>query len=145
MNPPVSSSNAHSQLPIGERILGYLGLLPFVYLALNLPVPGWLIPVRGFVAYSAIILAFMAGSLWRHSVASSVFSNLVAIAAFAALLLPLQPAILLIPLALLYGLLWWWEGRHCRRDTPDSYWQLRCRLTLMVVVCHLMMFARVIL
>lgn len=128
-----------------ERTLGYLGLLPFVYIALGLPLPDGLVPLQVFVTYSAIILAFMAGCLWRYSIATSILSNLLAIAAFASLLLPLKAQLMLLPLAGLYLVLLGWEGHYCRKVYPQGYWSLRCQLTAVVVACHLIVFSRVVL
>lgn len=149
MNNSTTSMKAQSRLPVAERTLGYLGLFPFVYvtlgLNLDLPLPYGLEPLQVFVSYSAIILAFMAGCLWRHSVATSLFSNVLAIAAFAILLLPMNPELTLLSLAVLYLVLLGWEGFYCRPHYPQGYWPLRCQLTAVVVVCHVILYARVFL
>ena len=124
-----------------EIYLGYLGLLPFIYLALGLPLLAGVVQVSAFLAYSAIILAFMAGTVWRHSPASnsassSIFSNVLAIAAFLLLLAPIDPQAAIFILALLYVLLLMWEWSICRQSYPRWYWQLRLQLSFIVLALH---------
>jgi hypothetical protein len=79
------------------RILTWAGLIPFTALALavHLPAPGWVESL--LVAYGALILSFMAGTLWtRHLLGENahprmlIASNVLVLAAWPAVLLPTE-------------------------------------------------------
>jgi hypothetical protein len=125
-----------SEAGVAENRLGYFGLAPFVYLAVGLPIPAVFAPVEVFSLYSLVILVFMAGTLWRHSPATSLFSNFLTLTGFFGYLL-LPSVSLLFLLGLLFLALWGWERQRCRDDYPAGYWRLRCRLTAVVIICHL--------
>lgn len=121
-----------------QKTLGYLGLIPFIYIAIGLPLPVALPPIATFTLYSLVIVVFMAGTLWQIDHQSSVFSNIITLTGFFVyLLLPPGPQLFLF--ALLYLVLWGWERKTCRTQYSIDYWQLRCRLTASVVICHLIM------
>lgn len=119
-----------------EKILGFLGLIPFVYLAIGLPVPSAYAPIQLFNLYGLSILCFMAGSLWRYSRENSLFA--VCLTLLAALLFMLLPPGPLVPgFMLLFGVLWAWEWKINSAKYPADYWRLRCQLTAVVLICHL--------
>lgn len=148
------------------NILGYLGLIPFL-------VPSYLMAegfffgaglhsaaIFGlyapyvFIAYSAIILSFLSGTLWAHArqpdavpsgdgllQGTIIFSNLVALGAWASLLLIyIAPIMTLFAVCLLMagylGLLLL-EGLVIGPQ-EKQYWTMRIRLTLVVALTHLM-------
>lgn len=129
-------NNASSKSTSIEHWLGYSGLVPFVYLAVGLPIPGAFAPIEVFTLYSLVILVFMAGTLWRFSAKTNLFSNLVTLAGFFGFLL-LTPVSLVFMLGLLFLTLWVWERQLLRPDYSAAYWRLRCRLTAVVVICHI--------
>lgn len=147
------------------NILGYLGLIPFL-------VPSYLMAegffygaglqsaaIFGlyapyvFIAYSAIILSFLSGTLWGHARQADampsgdgllqgaiVFSNLVALSAWASLLLIyIAPIMTLFAVCLLMagylGLLLL-EGLVIGPQ-QKQYWAMRIRLTSVVALTHL--------
>jgi hypothetical protein len=141
--------------------LGYLGLIPFLVplvemtdeLASGVGVHGaslfgFYAPYV-FIAYSAIILSFLAGILWAKSRDFShkkiarpmiIFSNLLALSAWASLLLINISSILMVfAVALLlcgYGSLLLAE-RSLDHDAKDSqYWRMRLVLTMLVICAH---------
>lgn len=126
------------------KILGFLGIAPFIiclYLYVN---ETWLEQAKfGFVAYSAIILSFLSGSLWRvefdikarHQVISNVFSLL----AFASLFI--DKSLALLTLSSLYMLLFIYEVKgFTQRKTSTDYKAMRFRLTLLVVSLHIVAY-----
>ncbi len=130
------ASNLYRSLTNLELSLGLLGLLPFVYTALLLPLPWGLVPERAFIVYSCVILAFLAGSLWQGAGWSSLVSNGFALAVVLLLVLPLQTDTTLTSLMLMYLLLLAWELKVCRAHYAMGYQYLRCGLTLVVALCH---------
>lgn len=130
-----------------QQILGLLGALPFICFAFGLPIPFGLSAVESFIKYSAIILAFMAGTLWHRTelgqhVATDIFSNIIAVAAFIFLLLPMLPQLVLAALSLLFLILLVWEWLFFRSVYSIWYWRLRVQLSIVVIFLHLFLFAR---
>ncbi|MCK8046367.1 DUF3429 domain-containing protein [Shewanella sp. 1CM18E] len=130
--------------------LGYAGLLPFIITTLmiwtgwSLP---WLEPVQAFISYSAIILSFLAGTLWGRvlslysvdNVANLlILSNLYALLAWVSLLISM-PAVGLIALAFGYFSLLGVEKSCQNLPNNTSYRQMRVRLTFVALLTHLMM------
>ncbi|WP_207061874.1 DUF3429 domain-containing protein [Motiliproteus sp. SC1-56] len=130
--------------------LGYAGLLPFVF-ALAAQGLGWpaspseLSPARVFIAYSAIILSFLGGTLWGreidrfpHSARALALwaSNGFALLGFAALLCAeLQLATVLLGLG--FAALFYTELRYLGlRSEAGSYQRLRRNLTGVVCLLH---------
>jgi hypothetical protein len=128
------------------QILGYLGLIPFLaclYPSTETMVLG--IDTRqAFIAYSAVILSFIAGTIWnaqrqplhtRQQIVSNVFSLI----AFMSLLIGGDIAIAL--LAVSYILLLVYENKLSKKRQPDSltsdYITMRFWLTLSVVLLHI--------
>lgn len=126
--------------------LGYLGLLPFVFLpplsALGLMESGQ--ALRLFQLYSALILGFMAGVLWpvlytpahppRRALMAVAFP-VVSLFGFAFL----QPSeMLMLQAALFLGLRLFEYGVGVDRQYPAGYPVLRWQLTGVVVLMHLL-------
>jgi len=143
------------------KILGYAGLVPFL-------VPGYLMgqaffsapglqsaAIFGlyapyvFIAYSAVILSFLSGTVWAYarpmegglSRGAIVVSNLLALSAWLSLLLIyVAPIMTLFALCLLMagylGLLVI-ERQLGVPQTPD-YWRLRIQLSVVVSLAHLL-------
>ncbi|REL30489.1 DUF3429 domain-containing protein [Thalassotalea euphylliae] len=130
---------------INWRTLGYLGLIPFIAAAWAATTNTSLLslsPYQVFVAYSACILSFLAGTLWLKQTAqiATIISNLFTLVAFACLLLPAQLAlpvlasgfVLLLASEFKMGLF---------TDKPLGYQLLRIVLTSIVVLCHILIFS----
>ena len=127
-----------------QETLGYLGLTPFI-LALvfdksssalfNVPAE------QVFIFYSAIILSFIAGTLWRKhndrlSIKLQLCSNLFSLLAFFALLLPNGLAIMV--LATVYPAILLCEYYFEPAKTANkSYLRMRLNLTTLVVMMHI--------
>jgi hypothetical protein len=142
------------------RILGYAGIIPFA-------VPVWLM-IDGFwfgpglqsaalfglyapyifIAYSAVILSFMSGTLWANVQMtgnlslvkpSVLMSNLLALSAwFALLLIYIAPimTIFAVTLLMLGFISLLWAERIVDRGT-EVYWRMRLWLTTIVTALHL--------
>lgn len=144
--------------------LGDLGSLPFTLLAL-LMVQGYLAgpglqstSVFGlyapyvFIAYSAVILSFLCGTLWAAARVSEpgflpnaaiVLSNLLALSAWASLLLNyVAPIMTIFAVTLLLAgfLSLLWAERLLARQVGEldrAYWSMRLRITALVAVWHI--------
>ncbi|MFT4651891.1 MAG: hypothetical protein ACI8YN_000597 [Porticoccaceae bacterium] len=142
------------------RILGYAGIIPFA-------VPVWLM-IDGFwfgpglqsaalfglyapyifIAYSAVILSFMSGTLWANVQMtgnlslvkpSVLMSNLLALSAwFALLLIYIAPIMTIFAVTLLMlgfiSLLW---AERIVDSGTEVYWRMRLWLTTIVTALHL--------
>ena len=144
--------------------LGDLGSLPFTLLAL-LMVQGYLAgpglqstSVFGlyapyvFIAYSAVILSFLCGTLWAAARVSEpgflpnaaiVLSNLLTLSAWASLLLNyVAPIMTIFAVTLLLAgfLSLLWAERLLARQVGEldrAYWSMRLRITALVAVWHI--------
>lgn len=141
------SQKTHRQT---SKILGYLGLVPFVFFLWavevtthNIEHPLAIIePQQGFLFYSAIILSFLAGTLWKKDAsldnsASQILSNIFCLIAFTCLFIPLIYALTLLSSA--YLCLLWAEYLLCYKQQPSftrSYFSMRLRLTIIVIALH---------
>ncbi len=128
--------------------LGYLGLVPFIAAAAGPWVlydhTPWIL--QAFHYYSAIILAFMAGTVWgvrldygRADPGTLIVSIVIALGAVGSLLLPMRGALILLAAGYLF-LLQWERRRVFPSLAVDWYPMLRQRLTWTVVACHMMAF-----
>lgn len=139
------------------NLLGYLGLLPFVFGAwlaitrtslLSLP------PRLVFVSYSAIILSFLGGVLWGRSLSLGeslrrqgllVGSNVIALLSWLSLLASAGYSdLILIALMTGYGLTLLAESAIRQADEPllvDYYRGMRRVLTVLVVAIHAVVLA----
>lgn len=128
--------------------LGFFGLIPFILLAAG----PWVfyeqaaLILQGFRVYSAIILAFIAGSLWgvrlgyRESDPGSLLVAAgIAGAAMISLALPSRAALLVLVAGFLF-LLQWERRKVFATLAEDGYALLRQRLTWTAVACHLIAF-----
>lgn len=144
------------------HILGYAGLIPFVIPVGLMCAKFWFgfgtanngsmvfyAPYL-FTSYSAIILSFMAGTLWANwylvekqnlAKVAILVSNLLALTAFSALLLmyvSVLPQILcVIILGLGFVSLLWVE--RIIGVQVKAYWRMRLSLTILVVILHFLM------
>lgn len=130
-----------------KQYLGYLGLSPFL---LTFAFSAYteelfnISAVQLFIFYSAIILSFIAGTLWRkhndnQSIKLQLCSNVFSVLAFFTLLLPHYIA--LVALAKFYLLILLCEY-HFDHVEPEnhSYLQMRLHLTSLVVIIHIIAF-----
>tara|TARA_B110000503_G_scaffold34839_1_gene56802 strand:- start:4995 stop:5516 length:522 start_codon:yes stop_codon:yes gene_type:complete len=161
-----SAANAAAKYNL-TSLLGDLGSLPFVLLAglmanayFNGPglqsasVLGLYAPYV-FIAYSAVILSFLCGALWERSrLAESsrlvtmaiLFSNLVALSAWACLLLIYMAPIMTVfavclLLAGFLSLLWVERFTAVAGVIGSSYWSMRLRITMLVLLVHVLVVA----
>ena len=128
------------------QTLGYMGLIPFIA-CLYLSSYEWMWEIaakQAFIAYSAVILSFMAGTLWQINERlkqnkQQIISNIFCLLAFLSLLVSEYVALSI--LATSYVLLVLYE-KQCARQTklnPD-YTKMRYYLTLIVVLLHIAAF-----
>ena len=123
-------------------LLGFSGLLPFIFLALAIfhqqhYATAW------FCTYSAIIVAFLAGSQWHPEQTATPYlyhSNALALcAALALMLYPSYPAVTLILLIMSYL---WLLLIEKRQGASGEYWTLRLRLSSTVLGLHLLVLVK---
>ena len=156
----MSSNSQRAVTPNILKVLGYAGLLPFLSTAvvmLNAVIngPGLqsaavfnLYAPYVFISYSAVILSFMAGTLWAKwesgsdstmTNAAVLFSNVVSLTAWLALLMIFMSSIMTVfaVTILLVGFasLLWVERLS---KTASDYWQMRVNLTSSVLLMHAM-------
>jgi hypothetical protein len=129
--------------------LGYLGLIPFAAClwlfeisidsaANNL----YFNPQQAFIFYSAIILSFLAGALWRKDtltphILTQIISNFLCLYAFTCLFMPIFYALIFLPLG--YFSLFFVEYFLCNNKEDaytTSYYSMRLRLTVLVIFFH---------
>ncbi|WP_020207845.1 DUF3429 domain-containing protein [Gilvimarinus chinensis] len=125
--------------------LGYAGLIPFVGLALVSVLPDYRhTALLALVSYGAIILSFMAGSLWgqvqgkaHRRAGPLIASNALALSSWAALYCAVTGWILIALAGLALGFIACWAcERLWVRQAPD-YRKLRSVLTSIVAACLL--------
>lgn len=129
-------------LPHGMRALGAAGVLPFAALpllaALSPSLRGF--ALDAFIAYGALILAFLGGTRWGRALAGGAPTSrpleavLPSLLGFAALLLAHRPAPALALLAAGF-VAWCWLDL---RDPlwPPAYRRLRLAITAVVLPLH---------
>lgn len=128
-----------------SQTLGYMGLMPFIislYLSIN--DTGWLLDAKQvFIAYSAVILSFIAGTTWQNSDETKhdrrkIVSNIFSLFAFLTLLVNQHIALMI--LAANYILLFLYESKlvtlNQENDRNPVYMAMRFRLTCIVVLLH---------
>lgn len=130
-----------------KQYLGYLGLTPFVLILLFEQTVARLFvqsPVQMFIFYSAVILSFVAGTLWRKqnshvNTKRQLLSNLFSLLAFTSLLMPHSIALMI--LATTYLALLSCE-HYFDQVQPDnrSYLKMRLHLTALVIIMHIVAF-----
>ena len=116
-----------------------------------------------FIAYSAVILSFLSGALWerereserersrlaepnRLASVSILFSNFIALSAWACLLLIyVAPIMTIFAVCLLMAgflsLLWVERLTGAAELIGSSYWSMRLRITILVLVLHALVAA----
>lgn len=121
---------------------GVAGLVPFYASLIGYQILGW--QSQPFVFYSAIILSFLCGAVWRFALASVddqvLVSGLVLALMVPAvywlsifLAVPDQLGVGLLGFLLIYG----WERRFAWCSYPAGYRILRTVLTTLVAIAHL--------
>jgi hypothetical protein len=167
MTDPVASAAKYNL----TSLLGDLGSLPFILLAgvmadahFNGPglhsasILGLYAPYI-FIAYSAVILSFLSGALWererqrsrqaepnRLAIVTILFSNFIALSAWACLLLIyVAPIMTVFAICLLLAgflsLLWVERLTGAAALFSSSYWSMRLRITILVVLLHALVAA----
>jgi hypothetical protein len=126
------------------QLLGYLGLLPFIaflYLSVNAENPN-ITAQQAFVAYSAIIVSFIAGTLWRkddHHINQQITSNTLSLIAFLALLIERDLSLIILVFSFLF--LFIYEQKLAKGTQQNNlnanYMKMRFWLTLIVVSLHI--------
>ncbi|WP_199609925.1 DUF3429 domain-containing protein [Flocculibacter collagenilyticus] len=149
-------------MPSIIKALGYLGLVPFIYLA----IVTWLPAVNVFSLnaavvfrfYSAVILSFMAGALWplaflkvspeKAGAAVSVNPRIAftaigfSLLAWGAILMGMKAALFVLGVAFIA--LWKTEENiGVNGYYPQWYQWLRAQLTVTVAVCHIVVWLAV--
>ncbi|MEC8427727.1 MAG: DUF3429 domain-containing protein [Pseudomonadota bacterium] len=141
------------------KSLTWSGLLPFlaclIWGALNLPSAD-VAAETVFISYSAVILSFMAGTLWGRASHSPntqhapllIASNIWALLAWVAVLFSQQPLWSTVGLALLalgFIHLYRLEAERLHQALDTEYLGLRKRVTSAVVITHALMILVVVL
>ncbi len=126
------------------KILGYAGLIPFfgcLILSTSINNIG-INSQQVFIAYSAIILSFIAGSLWRIDEKNTykkqqLISNLFSVIGFAALCINDLAGLVL--LATSYPLILAFEYKIARQTSiRQHYMKMRAQLTVLVFLAHIL-------
>jgi len=124
--------------------LGYLGLIPFIIFSFfpTLITNHWFISTdKAFIFYSAIILSFLSGTLWRiknspSNIWTQLASNILCLFAYLCLFLPIKWALTILPFGY-FGLLITEYYINNKMDVLSSqYLIMRFALTLIVVALH---------
>ena len=141
-----------------KQLLGYLGLIPFV---IALAFQSLIIeffqqtPKQVFIFYSAVILSFIAGTLWRKkndqlSIKRQYLSNIFSLMAFLALLIPQNFSLILLAVSYLAILFCEYKLDEAQvAGTKDEgikvenkqYFDMRLQLTSIVVLLHIIAFS----
>jgi hypothetical protein len=128
------------------QLLGYLGLLPFIAsLYLSVESVNWVIAAKqAFVAYSAIIVSFIAGSIWRKDdnnthIKQQIISNTFSLLAFITLLTYTNVALIILAFSFLFLYIYERELAKCSTDENRTYEYMNMRfwLTLTVISLHI--------
>lgn len=140
------------------RTLTIAGILPFVLtlaMALTRVRVNSLTGTEIFLAYSTVILSFMAGSLWgqaSHFRSSQhdgllLASNIWALLAWCCLLFGEETDYWINMLILMFGYwhLYWTEKSFSTASAPVSYYALRKWVTCTVILLHILMLLQILL
>lgn len=141
-----------TRIPTSALILGLAGLLPFVYGALSVLVPGlaglgriWSVNHTGLALlqiYGIVILCFMAGVIWgfatraegRQATLFYALSVLPAIFVFLTAFADPRPSLVMLIIAFLALLAV--DASAARQGLAPAWWmRLRLMLTTTVVIC----------
>lgn len=129
--------------PTLRNRLGYAGLIPFIGLALVSALPDYRhTALLALVSYAAIILSFMAGSLWGQLQGGAhwragplIASNALALSGWAALYCAVTGWVLIALAGLALGFIACWACERLWVQQESDYQRLRCVLTATVVSC----------
>ena len=141
-----------------KQLLGYLGLIPFV---IALAFQSLIIeffqqtPKQVFIFYSAVILSFIAGTLWRKkndqlSIKRQYLSNIFSLMAFLALLIPQNFSLILLAVSYLAILFCEYKLDEAQvagtkvegiKVENKQYFDMRLQLTSIVVLLHIIAFS----
>lgn len=130
-----------------KQYLGYLGLAPF---ALALVFENLIVELlhhsaeQVFVFYSATILSFLAGTLWRKqndkkNIKLQLLSNLFSLLAFSALLIPYYLALIVLAASYMALLHCEYHFDYAKLEN-HPYLKLRLKLTTLVVTLHIVAY-----
>lgn len=153
----IDMHNKHARITT-KQLLGYLGLIPFV---IALAFQSLIIeffqqtPKQVFIFYSAVILSFIAGTLWRKkndqlSIKRQYLSNIFSLMAFLALLIPQNFSLILLAVSYLAILFCEYkldeaqvEGTKVEGIKVENkqYFDMRLQLTSIVVLLHIIAFS----
>ena len=130
-----------------KQYLGYLGVAPFGLTLLFEKTTTEIFntsAIQVFIFYSAIILSFIAGTLWRKendtlSIKLQLASNLFSLLAFFALLMPEKMALMVLSASYLVVLCFEYYIEQARQENPH-YLAMRLQLTVIVVLLHAFAF-----
>tara|TARA_R110000744_G_scaffold133033_1_gene241353 strand:+ start:300 stop:707 length:408 start_codon:yes stop_codon:yes gene_type:complete len=130
-----------------KQYLGYLGVAPFGLTLLFEKTTTEIFntsSIQVFIFYSAIILSFIAGTLWRKendtlSIKLQLASNLFSLLAFFALLMPEKMALMVLSASYLVVLCFEYYIEQARQENPH-YLAMRLQLTVIVVLLHAFAF-----
>ena len=130
-------------------ILGYAGLLPFIISTCLILMGQTLFsidPFMLFITYSAIILSFLAGTLWGRESSKVhylnddkllIISNVVSVVAWVAIVAN-HLYVSLLMLSVGYVVVYLKDRQQWREKTlSDKYIKLRTQLTVVALICHL--------
>lgn len=133
------------------KVLGWLGLVPFVLLAIAAELP---VPVNAqtaaflFICYSSIILSFLSGTYWERvrqldvNPAGLIVSNVFALlAGFALMTSLLHLGLSLGILAASYLAFLIIELKSTAPIKEEAYASMRIRISIAVIACHLFLMA----
>ncbi len=144
--PSVSEPPERQPIPFTARLLGFLGLLPFILLALLLhfsPEPELKIFIgRSLISYAAVIISFLGGVRWglalhAETVASQTMHFTLAVfpSIIAWLLLTARLDTAIAAFAILYALVGLLDAISLGGlDSPPWYRRLRSMLSILVVI-----------
>lgn len=128
------------------QLLGYLGLLPFIVsLYLSVESVSWSITAKqAFIAYSAIIVSFIAGTIWRNDdntshIQQQLISNAFSLLAFISLFTYYKVSLIFLALSFLF--LFFYEKKlsisNGETNRKPAYIVMRLWLTFIVVSLHI--------
>jgi len=136
--------------------LGYLGLTPFIICLLfpTLIISDWVISTdEAFTFYSAIILSFLSGTLWRTKSASNtrtstvypqLMSNIFCLLAYLCLFLPFKLSIPLLSFGYLGLLITEYALSKSKINVlSPHYLTMRFALTFIVIGLHVILFVSI--
>jgi hypothetical protein len=141
--------NHLKSLPFVARLLGYGGLIPFVFLSgaisMNVDLGAFAVVDKGgfLLAYGAVILSFVGAVHWGVALTGSLnqnshylYSVVPALVAWLLQLLPLRPALAGMALTIVAAYLV--DRAILFEHVGSGYRTLRLHLTIVVTVCLLL-------